>query len=248
LHAEAYHQVRGVGVALTRVAAARPERAARFAEEFGLSTVAASAEEVLAAPDVDVVDLCVPTSLHAPLAIAAARAGKHVIVEKPLTGCFAPASTPRAEMRRRALASGDEILAACRTSGVRLCYAENWVYAPPTQRVRRLLTAAGGPILRIVGEENHGGTHAPINKRWETGGGGSLIGKGCHPLGAAEFPLVEPLQGLGRGVGEPPPHPALSPDGGEGSERVPLPRSGRGDQNRSLGGCIQLDTLDSLSA
>jgi predicted dehydrogenase len=70
---------------------------------------------------------------------------------------------------------------------VRLCYAENWVYAPPIQRARRLLTAAGGPILRIVGEESHGGTHAPINKRWETGGGGSLIGKGCHPLGAALY-------------------------------------------------------------
>lgn len=187
LHAEAYHQVRGVDVALTRVAAARPERAARFAEEFGIGTVAASAEEVLAATDVDVVDLCVPTSLHASLAIAAARAGKHVIVEKPLTGCFAPPATPRAEMLRRALASGDEIIVACHQAGVRLCYAENWVYAPPIQRARRLLTAAGGPILRIVGEESHGGTHAPINKRWETGGGGSLIGKGCHPLGAALY-------------------------------------------------------------
>ena len=187
LHAEAYHQVRGVHVTLTRVAAARPERAKRFAEEFSVGTVAASAEEVLAAPDVDVVDLCVPTTLHAPLAIKAARAGKHVIIEKPLTGCFARPSTPRAEMLRRALADSDEIIAACQKSGVRLCYAENWVYAPPIQRARRLLTAAGGPILRIVGEESHGGTHAPINKRWETGGGGSLIGKGCHPLGAALY-------------------------------------------------------------
>ena len=143
---------------LTRVVAARPERAARFAEEFGISAVAASAGEVLAAPDVDVVDLCVPTSLHAPLAIQAARAGKHVIVEKPFTDCFAPAATPRAEMLRRALASGDEIIAACREAGVRLCYAENWVYAPPIERARRLLTAAGGPILRIVGEESQGGT------------------------------------------------------------------------------------------
>ena len=158
LHAEAYHQVRGVDVALTRVAAARPERAARFAEEFGVTTVAANAEEVIVAPDVDVVDLCVPTALHAPLAIKAARAGKHVIVEKPLTGCFAPAATPRKEMLRRALADSDEIIAACREAGVRLCYAENWVYAPPIQRARRLLTAAGGPILRIVGEESHGGT------------------------------------------------------------------------------------------
>jgi len=162
LHAEAYHLVRGVDVALTRVAAARPERAARFAGEFGVGAVAASAAEVHAAADVDAVDLCVPRLLHAPLAIKAARAGKHVIVEKPLTGCFAPSATPRAEMLRRALASGDEILAACREAGVRLCYAEHWVYAPPIQRARRLLTAAGGPILRIVGEESHGGTHAPV--------------------------------------------------------------------------------------
>jgi len=162
LHAEAYHLVRGVDVALTRVAAARPERAARFAGEFGVGAVAASAAEVHAAADVDAVDLCVPRLLHAPLAIKAARAGKHVIVEKPLTGCFAPSATPRAEMLRRALASGDEILAACREAGVRFCYAEHWVYAPPIQRARRLLTAAGGPILRIVGEESHGGTHAPV--------------------------------------------------------------------------------------
>ncbi len=158
LHAEAYHQVRGVDVTLTRVTAARPERAAQFAKELGVNAVAASAEEVLSAPDVDVVDLCLPTTLHAPRAIKAARAGKPVIVEKPLTGCFAPPSTPRTEMLRRALADSDEIIAACQKAGVRLCYAENWVYAPPIQRARRLLVAAGGPILRIVGEESHGGT------------------------------------------------------------------------------------------
>jgi predicted dehydrogenase len=120
--------------------------------------VAASAEEVLAAADVEVVDLGVPTSLHAPLAVKAARASKHVIVGKPLTGCFAPLATLRAEMLRRALPSGDEIIDACRQNGVRLCYAENWVYAPPIQRARRLLIGAGGPILRIVGEESQGGT------------------------------------------------------------------------------------------
>jgi predicted dehydrogenase len=187
LHAEAYRHVHDVEVVLTRVAAARPERARRFAEEFAVGEVAASVADVLAAPDVDVVDLCVPTTLHAELAVAAARASKHVIVEKPLTGCFAPPSTARAEMLRQALAASDEILAACRASGVTLCYAENWVYAPPIQKARRLLAAAGGPVLRIVGEESHGGTHAPVNKRWETGGGGSLLGKGCHPLGAALY-------------------------------------------------------------
>jgi len=187
LHAEAYRQVHGVEVELAWVTAARPERAAAFAAEFCARRTAVNARTIFAAPVVDVVDLCVPNHLHAPLAVEAARAGKHVIVEKPLTGFFGPAATPRAEMRRLALAAADGVLGACRDAGVRLCYAENWVYAPPIQKARRLLAASGGPILRLVGEESHSGTHAPINKRWETGGGGSLLGKGCHPLGAALY-------------------------------------------------------------
>ncbi|HET6366484.1 MAG TPA: Gfo/Idh/MocA family oxidoreductase [Pseudomonadales bacterium] len=187
LHAEAYRHVYGLDVELTCVAAARPERAKQFADEFGVGRVEVDLAAVAAAGDVDVVDLCAPSYLHAEMAVAAARAGKHVIVEKPLTGFFGPATTPRDEMLRRALGSADAVLAACREARVRLCYAENWVYAPPVQKARRLLTAAGGPILRLVGEESHSGTHAPMNKRWDTGGGGSLLGKGCHPLGAALY-------------------------------------------------------------
>jgi predicted dehydrogenase len=183
LHVEAYRQVRGVDVEIRWVAARRPERARAFANEHGVARVARDLDAVLGDPEVDVVDLCVPPHLHAEMAVAAARAGKHVIVEKPLTGFFGDARTPRADMLRLALASADGVLAACREAGVRLCYAENWVYAPPIQKARRLLTAAGGPVLRMVGEESHSGTHAPANKRWETGGGGSLIGKACHPLG-----------------------------------------------------------------
>ena len=187
LHVEAYRQVHGVEVELSWVTAARPERAAAFATEFGARRTAADARTIFSDPAVDVVDLCVPNHLHAPLAVEAARAGKHVIVEKPLTGFFGPPATPRAEMRRQALAAADGVLGACRDAGLRLCYAENWVYAPPIQKARRLLAASGGPILRLVGEESHSGTHAPINKRWETAGGGSLLGKGCHPLGAALY-------------------------------------------------------------
>jgi predicted dehydrogenase len=187
IHAEAYRQVRGVAVELRRVTASRPERAAGFAAEFGVLRTAPDLTALLDDPEVDLVDLCVPPYLHAPFAVAAARAGKHVIVEKPLTGFFGDAATPPPEMCRRALAAADDVLDACRTAGVRLCYAENWVYAPPIQKARRLLAASDGPILRMVGEESHSGTHAPVNKRWETGGGGSLIGKGCHPLGAALY-------------------------------------------------------------
>jgi predicted dehydrogenase len=183
IHAHAYRHVHGVDVELRWVTASRPERAAAYATEFGVTRTASSLEEILADPEVDAVDLCVPNHLHAPFAVAAARAGKHVIVEKPLTGFFGGATTPRSEMLRSALAAADEVIDACRAADVRLCYAENWVYAPPVQKARRLLAAAGGPILRMVGEESHSGTHAVANKRWVTGGGGSLLGKGCHPLG-----------------------------------------------------------------
>ena len=187
IHGEAYRHVRGVDVELACVTAARPERAQAYAREFGVARVVADLHAVLADPDVDLVDLCVPAHLHAAMAIEAARAGKHVIVEKPLTGFFGPPTTPREEMLTRALASADQVLAAAASAGVRLCYAENWVYAPPIQMAPRLFTASGGPMLRLVGEESHSGTHAPINKRWVTGGGGSLIGKACHPLGAALY-------------------------------------------------------------
>ena len=185
IHGEAYRQVRGVDVELHCVTAARPERAQAYARQFGVTRAVADLGAVLADPAVDLVDLCVPSHHHAAMAVAAARAGKHVIVEKPLAGFFGPPDTPRETMLARALAAADEVLAACAAAGVRLCYAENWVYAPPIQKARRLLAASGGPILRLVGEESHSGTHAPVNKRWVTGGGGSLIGKACHPLGAA---------------------------------------------------------------
>ena len=60
------------------------------------------------------------------------------------------------------------------------------MYAPPIRR-RAGFSPTRRADLRLVGEESHSGTHAPINKRWVTGGGGSLIGKACHPLGAALY-------------------------------------------------------------
>jgi predicted dehydrogenase len=183
IHAEAYQHVRGVEVELCWVTARRTERARSFAQEFQVREVADDVRRILDDPAIDVVDLCVPNAVHASLGLEAARAGKHVIIEKPLTGFFGDPSTPRPEMLRAALATADGLIDACRAAGVRLCYAENWVYAPPIQKARRLLAAGGGPILRLVGEESHSGTHAPANKRWLTAGGGSLLGKGCHPLG-----------------------------------------------------------------
>ena len=63
------------------------------------------AEDLIADPNVEAVDLCVPTHLHAPLALAALRAGKHVLVEKPmaLTGDDCDAMIAAARENQRVL-------------------------------------------------------------------------------------------------------------------------------------------------
>jgi predicted dehydrogenase len=179
------------------VAAAHPGRARQFAIELGIPVAYARVEELLADPAIDLVDICAPNFLHVPLIEAAAAAGKHVAVEKPLTGYFGDdwpdpdaklgEVVPRDRMRRGALELADRAIVACQRVGVRLLYAENWIYAPGVQKVRRLLTRAGGTILRIEGEESHSGSHSIYYRRWRTAGGGTLLGKGCHPLGAALY-------------------------------------------------------------
>jgi predicted dehydrogenase len=90
-----------------------------------------------------------------------------------------------AQMLDDARAAAEALIASAARRQLMLGYAENWVYAPPLEKARRLLMAAGGTILRIRGEESHGGTHTKPNKSWVTAGGGALLGKGSHPLGAA---------------------------------------------------------------
>jgi len=57
-------------------------------------------EQALAEPGIDAVDICLPTDLHAPMAMAALRAGKHVLVEKPLAISEAAANEVVAEAER----------------------------------------------------------------------------------------------------------------------------------------------------
>ena len=59
------------------------DQAAGTVDLAGIATYQ-RAEELFADPNVDIVDICMPTLMHAPLAIAALRAGKHVFCEKPM--------------------------------------------------------------------------------------------------------------------------------------------------------------------
>jgi predicted dehydrogenase len=188
-HWEGYRRVYGVPVEVLGVTSKSPESREAFARERGIRAYE-SFEALCDA--VDVVDLCSPGSTHEPLAVEALRRGKHVVIEKPFTGYYGPGdenfrgnSFPKDVMLREAMASCERILEAGRQSGKKVCYAENWVYAPAVQKEREILVKSGGQILWIIGDESHSGSHSPYYGIWKFSGGGSLVGKGCHPLTAA---------------------------------------------------------------
>ena len=83
------------------------------------------------------------------------------------------------------------MIAACREHGVRLCYAEDWLFAPALLRAKELIEeGAIGRLLAMRARECHSGSHSPFARRRETCGGGAMIHLGAHPIAAARW-LVE---------------------------------------------------------
>lgn len=69
---------------LAAVCARNHDHAATFAARWGYESVETDWKQLLRRPDIDAVDICTPNQSHAPIAIAAARAGKIILCEKPL--------------------------------------------------------------------------------------------------------------------------------------------------------------------
>lgn len=168
------------------------ESANALASQHQIADVTDDFGALLAKKDIDVVDICVPPALHHEFAIRAADAGKHIIMEKPLTGYFGMAgdSEPigsrvsRAKMRNGANEIAERVREAVQRNGVKFCYAENWIYAPPIEKMRRLIAASKGSILELRAEENHSGSNSVFSRDWKSTGGGALLRMGVHSVGA----------------------------------------------------------------
>ena len=208
--ARCWRQVRSAGVA--GVVARRRERAEAYAHRFDVPAVFDDLDAMLESPSIDVVDLCVPNSLHREMTEAAAAAGKHVICTKPLTaytGQDLPESASddevagrdRGEMLRVAERDARAMVEAARQAGVQLLYGENWIYAPAFRRAQALLEQADGVLLEMRGGECHSGSHSPYSRIWRHTGGGALIRLAAHPVGAMlHLKRVEGLRRRGEPV------------------------------------------------
>src|SRR5277367_6030626 len=104
-------------------------------------------------------------------------------------------------MREGASKNAEAVREAVRRSGIKFCYAENWVYAPPIDKMRRLIAASKGSILELRAEENHSGSNSVFSRDWKSTGGGALLRMGVHSVGAClHLKAWEGRQRLGRGI------------------------------------------------
>ena len=151
---------------VTAIYSRSAERASRVAAHWGIPAWFDDIDRLIAGADCEVVDICLPNFLHHRVTLAAARAGKHVIVEKPL--CMT-------------LDEADEMIAVCREHDRRLMYAEELCFAPKYERVRQLVgEGAVGEIYMLKQLEKHSGPHSDWFWDVDQSGGGVLMDMGCH--------------------------------------------------------------------
>jgi predicted dehydrogenase len=95
-----------------------------FCERFGWKSQETSWEKLVARDDIDLIDICTPNALHMPVAVAAAKAGKHVFCEKPIA--------MDAEEAR-------QMLEAARTADVRHMVAFNYRRVPAIALAKQMI-------------------------------------------------------------------------------------------------------------
>lgn len=151
--------------------------AQELAKKAGIDAVYLDINEMLRDADIEAVDICTTHNSHAPLAIAAAEAGKHVIVEKPM-------AISVQECR--------DMIAAADKAGTILMVAQHLRYAPEARAAKRLLDDGKLGTIEAVRTELFGGGMRGRRRRRRQGerwmqdarrsGGGMMMSEQVHHI------------------------------------------------------------------
>jgi UDP-N-acetylglucosamine 3-dehydrogenase len=155
------------------------------AAEFGVRRVHDDWRALIADSEIDAVDICAPNALHAPIAIAASQAGKHVLVEKPMA---------------LSLAEADAMIAAARAAERVLMVAHNLRYQPVYEAIKRIVAdgligrplAARGVFMHAGPDEFWGATSDWFWQE-QAAGGGALLDMGIHMIDLLRWFIDEPV-------------------------------------------------------
>ena len=149
------------GVQLHAVADLDPARAEQFRQAYGAGYATADVARIWADPAIDVVWICTQHHTHAPLAEAAAAAGKHFFLEKPLA---------------LTLADCDRIVAAVERSGVIASSGFKLRFFPAVVAARAFLTKPTLTVAQVI--DDHWASDFWANDPVQ--GGGNVLSQGCH--------------------------------------------------------------------
>ncbi len=157
-------------VVFAAVADAVIANAEKRGSEFG-AALYTDYTTMLAEADIDAVDICLPHHLHKDAIVAAARAGKHVLCEKPL--CLTPEEAA-------------EVAAVVEETGIVLMCAHNQLFLPAVAKAKELIEAGTiGQVYEVRTTDSFFNDFDPENMGWrahaKTSGGGELIDTGYHP-------------------------------------------------------------------
>ena len=143
-----------------------PEKAKQFAADWDIPRHTTNLKEAVSDADVDVVIVALPNHLHEEAVLAAAAAGKAVLVTKPLG---------------RNADEALRILRACEQAGVFHGYLEDLCYTPKTLKaLEAVAQGALGKVLWVRSREAHSGPHSDWFWNPELSGGGAIVDLGCH--------------------------------------------------------------------
>jgi len=171
-----------LGVQITAVCDNKPEQAKTVGEQLNCA-VYTCYETMLSAGGFDVLHICLPHYLHAPVSIAALKKGIHVVCEKPMATTVADANA---------------MIAAAKASGARLEIIFQNRYNPATTAIKEALSSGGlgrilGGWLRVTWNRSEDYyTQNDWRGRWATEGGGVLINQSIHTFDLMNYLLGDP--------------------------------------------------------
>lgn len=163
-----------------------PERAEKLAGAYGVGKTYIDYNELLADPNVDAVCVCTPSGLHGDVTIAAARAGKHVLSEKPI---------------EITLPKIDQMVRECRKAKVKLGVIFQRRTSPLWHKVKQVVSKGklgklvlGDAYLKYYRSQDYYDS-GDWRGTWALDGGGALMNQGVHMIDIQRW-IMGPAESL----------------------------------------------------
>jgi myo-inositol 2-dehydrogenase/D-chiro-inositol 1-dehydrogenase len=177
IHAASF-KIASEGAEVVAVASPTPGNAATLAKRYGIPRVFTDYREMLKERDIEMVALATPNGLHAQMTEDCARAGKHVVCEKPLA---------------MTVEQCERMIHVTKQAGVLLLYAEELFFTPKYRKAKEMADdGAFGRIHLIKQSEKHFGPHSAWFWDVDQCGGGALMDLGCHGIAFCYWFLGRP--------------------------------------------------------